>query len=371
MTVQDLPALNASLNGLCTVWLLAGYFCIRTGRRKAHSVLMVMALVTAVFFFVGYISHHTLRGGEMTRFPKEYPVARWIYLCILVPHSILAAANVPLIVLTVIAAARQSFDRHRKLARWAFPIWVFVSITGVLVYMMVYQWFPGGTNTVEPAADAAEAKVVAKSGGEPGVVSFDSTMFEYHARPEEEVLHVSFVMTNSGSSPVKITGLDTSCTCLDVRADRKVLAPGEKARIEADFSLSKLVGTAEKFVYVKTNLPEYREFRLSVRVTMDPLFEIEPKMLDWVVGEKAVEKRIRFRVLRDQPVNIISVTSSRESVSVRKQVIESGKAYDLILKPESTVDTLLGMVRIVTDCEIEKHQIQLAYFSVKQAEQEE
>jgi len=370
MTVEDLPALNASLNGLCTVWLLAGYACIKTNRKKAHAVFMVLALLTSAAFLTGYISYHASRGGEVTVFPKEFPVARLIYLCILIPHSILAAVNVPLVVMTVIPAARKRFDRHRKLAKWAFPIWLYVSVTGVLVYMMLYQWFPAGTE--KKGAESAEVKVAITEGasGKQGAVSFDSTVFEYHAKPEEEILHVSFVMRNNGEGPVKIAELDTSCSCLDVRSDKKVLAPGDEALIEAEFSLSKLAGTAEKYIYVKANLPEFQEFRLSVRVTVDPLFEIEPKMLDWVVGEKVEEKRIRFRVLRDQPVNIVSVTSSRESVSVRSEVIEPGKVFDVILKPESTDDTLLGMVRIVTDCEIEKHRTQLAYFSVKRAEEE-
>ena len=89
-------------------------------------------------------------------------------------------------------------------------------------------------------------------------------------------------------------------------------------------------------------------------------------MLDWVVGERPEEKRIKFRILRDEPVNIISATSSRPSVSVRVNAIEPGKVYELILKPESTDDTMLGMIRIVTDCEIEKHKTQLTYFSVQQ-----
>ncbi len=379
MTIQDLPALNASLNALCTLWLLAGFICIKTGRKKVHIIFMVLALVTSAVFLTSYVIYHAAKGGEVTKFPSGFPVAAMIYYCILIPHIILAALNVPLVVMTVIPAARQRFDRHRKLAKWTFPIWLYVSVTGVLVYMMLYQWFPNEEAVQElkaPASVIEEVEVVdspvnTKESGKHGVVSFDSTLFEYHAKPEEEVLHAFFVMSNTGEGPVEITGLDTSCSCLDVRADKKVLAAGETARIEADFSLSKLAGTAEKFVYVRTNSPNFEEHRLSVRVTIDPLFEIEPKMLDWTVGEKPVEKRIKFRVLRDEPVNIVSVTSSRESVSVKLRVIDPGKSYELILKPQSTDDTLLGMIRIVTDCEIGKHKTQLSYYSVQQVGQEE
>lgn len=370
MTVQDLPALNASLNGLCTFWLVAGYVCIKTGRKKGHAVLMVLALVTSAAFMVSYLSYHLGRGGEVTLFPEEHPLARWIYLCILIPHSILAAVNVPLVVLTVVAAARQRFERHRKLARWTFPIWLYVSVTGVLVYMMLYQWFPGEAQ--KPGAETLGLELVEPEGDEgQGAVSFDQTVFEYHAKPEEEVLQASFVMENRGKYPIKITGLDTSCTCLGVGADKMELAPGEKTRIEAEFSLAALAGDAEKFIYVRTDSPDLPEARLAVRVKVDPLFRIEPKMLDWTVGEEPGEKRIRFEVLGEQPVNIISVTSSKDSVAVRLEEIEAGKAYDLVLQPGSTAQSTLGMVRIVTDCKIKKHRTQLAYFSVKQSGQDE
>ncbi len=374
MTIQDLPALNASLNALCTVFLLAGFVCIKTGRKKAHVILMILALLTSVAFFVGYISYHAARGGEVTVFPKEFPVARLIYLGILIPHSILAALNVPLVVLTVVPAIRQRFDRHRKLAKWTFPIWMYVSVTGVLVYMMLYQWFPSEVKArvaVTGESGNREKVIGVESPDKSGVVEFDSNIFEYHAKPEEDVLQVSFVMRNRGEGVVKITGLETSCSCLDVRSDKKELAPGEQALIEADFSLSKLAGTAEKFVYVKTNSPAFEEHRLSVKVTIDPLFEIEPTMLDWVEGEQPKEKRIKFRVLREKPVNIVSVTTRSEKASVHLEIVEPGKVYDLLVKPVSTEDTLLGMIRIVTDCEIEKHRNQLAYFSVKRAGDEE
>ncbi len=216
-----------------------------------------------------------------------------------------------------------------------------------------------------PQKTTSQAK--APDSSKVGELSFESTVFEYRAKPEEKILHASFVMTNNGSETVKITGLDTSCTCLDVRSDKKALMPGEKARIEADFSLSKLVGTSEKFVYVKTDHPEYKELRLSVKVSIEPLFEITPKMVSWAVGEQAVEKSIRFKVSGDQAVDIVSVTSSKGSVSVTKKVIEEGREYELLLKPKSTANTTLGMIRIVTDSKVEKHRTQLAYFSVKRA----
>ncbi|MCF6313753.1 MAG: DUF420 domain-containing protein [Verrucomicrobiales bacterium] len=354
MTVHDLPALNASLNAVCTVLLLAGFVCIKTDRKKAHVFFMVSALVVSAVFLTSYVSYHYLKAGVVTEFPTEYATARIIYFLILVPHIILAAVNVPLVILTVVPAVRQRFDRHRKLAKWTFPIWLYVSVTGVLVYMMLYQWYP--------PVESSKIK---------GEVSFENTLFQYHAKPEDEVVQASFVMKNNSAEMVEITGLETSCSCLDVRADKMKVPPGGSALIEADFSLEKLAGTAEKFVYVRTKSPDFHEQRLTVRVTIDALFAIEPMMLDWVIGEPAKEKRIKFRVLRDKPVKLVSVSTQSEKATVRLEVIEPGKVYDLVVKPESTEAGLLGMIRIVTDCEIEKHRNQMAYFSVKRAEQAE
>lgn len=233
---------------------------------------------------------------------------------------------------------------------------------GLLVALGFLAWLPAANGGAK-----AKASTQAKVQNEQSVrkLSFDSTVFEHRAKPDEEVLHASFVMTNNSKQPVKITELDTSCTCLDVRSDKKVLEPGEKTKIEADFSLSKLAGTSEKFVYVKTDHPDYKELRLSVRVSIAPLFEIEPKILSWAVGEEAREKSIKFKVLGKQEINIVSVTSSKGSVSVDKKVIKEGREYELILKPKSTASTTLGMIRIVTDSKIAKHRTQLVYFTVK------
>ncbi|MCF6311992.1 MAG: DUF1573 domain-containing protein [Verrucomicrobiales bacterium] len=234
--------------------------------------------------------------------------------------------------------------------------------TKLLFALSLLAWLPaanGGAIT----KTSTQAKV--KHPQTDRELGFDNTVFEHRAKPDEEVLHASFVMTNNTEQPVKITGLDTSCTCLDVRSDKKILAPGAKAKIEADFSLSKLAGTSEQFVYVKTDHPDFKELRLSVRVSIEPLFEIEPKMLSWTVGETPEEKAIKFKVLGKRGVNIVSMTSSKGTVSVDKKVIKEGRESELILKPKSTASTTLGMIRIITDSKIAKHRTQLVYFTVK------
>jgi uncharacterized membrane protein YozB (DUF420 family) len=135
MHVTDLPALNATLNGLATVLLLTGWLCIRTGRRAAHRAAMIGALVTSALFLTSYVIYHANAGS------KPYPgtgVLRTIYLTILATHIVLAAAIVPLVLTTVVRALRERFDAHRRIARWTLPLWLYVSVTGVVIYLMLY-----------------------------------------------------------------------------------------------------------------------------------------------------------------------------------------------------------------------------------------
>ena len=138
MTIQDLPTLNASLNSVSTVLLLLGYIAIKRGNRELHKKLMVSALVVSAAFLTSYLIYHYHVPS------KKFPDLGWIktvYLVILIPHIILAAAMVPMILKTFWHAFREEWDKHKKIAKITFPIWMYVSITGVIVYLMLYQWF--------------------------------------------------------------------------------------------------------------------------------------------------------------------------------------------------------------------------------------
>lgn len=114
---------------------------IRRGRETAHKRCMLAAFGTSVLFLVSYLTYHI--GTEaVTTFPQRYPVARVIYLVVLGSHTLLAAVTLPLVLLTVTAGLRDQRARHRRLARWTFPIWLYVSVTGVLIYFALYHWFP-------------------------------------------------------------------------------------------------------------------------------------------------------------------------------------------------------------------------------------
>lgn len=135
-TIQQLPAVNASLNALSTLLLITGYLLIRARRFKAHRNVMVAALVSSTLFLVCYLVYHAHIGS------KHFPgtgTARTVYLTILLTHTVLAATVPFLAGVTVYRAFRQRYADHRRIARWTLPIWLYVSVTGVVVYWMLYQ----------------------------------------------------------------------------------------------------------------------------------------------------------------------------------------------------------------------------------------
>ena len=141
MTIQDIPALNASLNAFATALLSAGYIFIKLGRRDAHRLVMYSAGIVSSVFLVGYVAHKLLVRGVHTPFGGE-GVIRTAYYLMLVTHIILASAIAFLVPRTFLFAIKGNFERHKAWARWTYPIWYYVSLTGVLVYFSLYQWWP-------------------------------------------------------------------------------------------------------------------------------------------------------------------------------------------------------------------------------------
>jgi putative membrane protein len=137
MTANDLPDINAALNVTSTLFLILGYIAIRRGQRQRHKIAMLAALVSSGLFLCSYLVYHYHVGSV------PYPHHDWtrpLYFAILIPHVILAVLNAPLVALVVWRAWREDFDRHRRLARWVWPVWLFVSVSGVAVYAMLYQF---------------------------------------------------------------------------------------------------------------------------------------------------------------------------------------------------------------------------------------
>lgn len=138
MNLSDLPALNATFNALSTALLIVGYVLIRRRRPTAHRNCMIGALISSTLFLAGYLYYHAHAGRTVFRDPAWF---RPIYLTILLTHTVLAVVIVPLVITTVIRAARGQLERHKRIARWTWPLWLYVSVTGVLIYFLLYHIF--------------------------------------------------------------------------------------------------------------------------------------------------------------------------------------------------------------------------------------
>jgi putative membrane protein len=139
MSVADMPALNALLNATCALLLLVGKRQIKRGDRSAHRRTMIAAFSVSCLFLVFYLVYHALHGSTLFAGPEW---ARYLYYIILGSHSILAAAVVPMAIITLLRGLRDRVSLHKKIARWTHPVWMYVSVTGVVVYLMLYQIFP-------------------------------------------------------------------------------------------------------------------------------------------------------------------------------------------------------------------------------------
>jgi uncharacterized membrane protein YozB (DUF420 family) len=136
VTLSDLPALNAFLNASAAILLVIGYSLIRAGQIRQHRAVMIAACVVSTMFLTSYLIYHANIGSKP--FQGRGPI-RIIYFIILLTHVVLAAAVVPLALITLSRGLRARFDRHVAIARWTFPIWLYVSVTGVIVYLMLYR----------------------------------------------------------------------------------------------------------------------------------------------------------------------------------------------------------------------------------------
>ena len=133
-----LPALNATLNGTSAVLIAIGRALIRRRRVLAHRSCMIAAVVTSSLFLISYLYYHWQVGS--VRFQGQGWI-RTVYFAILLSHTVLAVVVVPLVIVTLARGLRERFDRHKKIARWTYPIWLYVSVTGVVIYVMLYQLY--------------------------------------------------------------------------------------------------------------------------------------------------------------------------------------------------------------------------------------
>jgi len=139
MDLTLFPIFNASLNGLAGVFLAAGWRFIKQGNRELHAKCMIGALISSTLFLMSYVTYHVLKEGHVTRY-QGTGIKRAIYFFILGTHTPLAVIIVPFVIAAVIFASRKQYDKHTRITKWLLPVWLYVSVTGVLIYLMLYMF---------------------------------------------------------------------------------------------------------------------------------------------------------------------------------------------------------------------------------------
>jgi len=137
--VRSIPKFNAILNGATFIALVVGVVAIKRGNKVLHANMMKSAFMLGVLFLIGYITYHS--QVESTHFGGE-GISKWVYFFLLITHIVLAAGLAPMVLITISRALKGDFERHKKIAKWTYPIWMYVSITGIIVYLMIAPYYP-------------------------------------------------------------------------------------------------------------------------------------------------------------------------------------------------------------------------------------
>lgn len=195
-------------------------------------------------------------------------------------------------------------------------------------------------------------------------LALEVPVIELKPKPEDESITTSFVFHNNGTKPVKVLSIDSTCSCLSAALDKAVYQPGEKGTGKAEFKISSFVGRHEKSVQVTTDDPAQSEWVISFVIEVPAVVEIEPKTLQWWVGDPAVPKTCIVKMTGDDPMKIVKLSSTREKVEFSFKEVKPGREYEVTIKPTTTAEVMLGALKIETDSKIPKYQRQLAFFSV-------
>ena len=200
---------------------------------------------------------------------------------------------------------------------------------------------------------------------------FDQDPLEINPKPEDEEVEATFTFKNTGDKAIHVTGLESSCSCLEASLDKADYQPGEKGTGKAKFKVSSFVGQHEKFLHIYTDDPKDNDIVMRAVIDVPALIDIEPKLLQWTLGEKPDAKELTVKISGPDPMKITKVSSTRESFGAEVKEVTPGREYRLIVKPTNTESIIVGGLKIETDSKIPKYQRQMAYFNVVRPEQAE
>lgn len=192
----------------------------------------------------------------------------------------------------------------------------------------------------------------------------ETPVIEVRPKPEDETATITFTFRNSGTRTVNVLSVDSSCSCLSAGMDKTVYAPGEQGVGKAEFKVSAITGQRSSSLQVQTDDPAQPQWTIPFNIIVPEIIKIEPKTLQWWLGDEPQEKTARVIIGGEQPIRITGISSTRENIEFRYQEIEPGRVYEVTMKPKNTEEVMLGALRIETDSSIPKYQRQLAFFSV-------
>ncbi len=198
---------------------------------------------------------------------------------------------------------------------------------------------------------------------------FDVNPLPVNPKAEDEEIEATFTFTNTGDKPIRITGLESTCACLEASLDKAVYAPGEKGVGKAKFKVSSFVGKHEKFLHIYTDDPMEPDKVLTAILDVPEIIEIKPNNLQWAVGSAPEPKEYVIKMLGTDEMRITNITATRQNVTFEKKEITPGREYRIIVKPTSTAEVTIGALKIETDSKIPKYARQMAFFSIVKPEQ--
>lgn len=200
-----------------------------------------------------------------------------------------------------------------------------------------------------------------------GGLSFSERKIELSSKPSDEKVSFIFHFTNNGEQSVHIENVNLSCACLSAKTDKLSYAAGEKGRLEAVFTIGSFTGIQRKTLTLVSREGDAKENErtgLLAVLNIPDVITIAPELLSWSVGEEPKEKSYMLKVTHSKPVHIKEISCSREGFEFRVVEKEKGRLYEVYLKPEQTSKPMLGLLKIDTDCAIQKHRRKLAFFSI-------
>jgi hypothetical protein len=195
-------------------------------------------------------------------------------------------------------------------------------------------------------------------------IQLDTKLVEIKTKPADETVNTIFTFTNKGSKTVRITGLESKCSCLSATLDASSYAAGAKGVGTAEFKVGSFTGRHEKFVVVNTDDSAQPEWVITFVLDVPEVIQIEPRTLQWWIGDAADEKAATVRIVGEDPIRVTNITCTKPNVKFSWEEIKPGREYRVKAKPDSTAEVSLGALKIETDSKIPKYQRQLAFVSI-------